>query len=508
MTLENFALYFACTGLLLYAALQFSLLTAELPGPFFVAGRFDIWCLHHDEKLIVPDLRLFALPEKERGTLQDYAPYPVSAAFGLLGPWLSVAGIRLFGFSNAGLRVWSVVAAVLRQALFLSVCFQMLPAVPAAAFFCLQLFSVNDFILDHHAILENLLHLALVVLVFFFVSAPAEFATQAYVVGLGCAALVLMKPNFPVVAGLLAFCLLLTSGLGGSSRLVAGWLLGLVVFEGAQDLILWRLGLLSARVRNFLDAIRVHAGFKHEYLQKHFLPVGWRIFLRFPVFSADWLTLGNLRSLRPYPWPLYAGALLFYAVLALGAARGGGLEAGLALCIVVHLAGLTPFFYYPKRVTFFIPLTFLALILSAQALLPPAALQWLWLPAVVLLAHQGRALMHAIAGRNKNVEVFSRKLEELTFPGATVVMHCYPYRFTWQTRCRNLLSGDDQVVNNRMCEARAVKADYLILADLDAENRARLCDAHLLVGAFTSSATEADIPMRYDVFKITQGNTL
>jgi hypothetical protein len=487
---------------------QAVLLDWELPGPFFVAGRWDTWCVHHDEKLVIPDVRAFALGQAGPARLSDYLPYPVSAAFGVAGPWLSVAGMWLAGFGNVGLRLWSLGAMALRQYCFLGLCFALLPPWPAAAVFCLQLLSYNQFVLDHHAVLENLLGLALVFMAWRFVADPAGAAAGAFGWGLVISALALVKPNFPFTVGLLALCLLTVGPEPRTAGLacLGGLVLGFAGFEAIQAVVLWRQGFLRHRYRNLLDVMRVHRGMEHEYLQKFIKPIGWRVVPRFFVLTVDWLADSHWRNVpASAPGPVaFALACLVCLIAPVG---GGSAAAGLAVFVVLHLAMCLPFFYYPKRVTPVLPLYYLLAAVQVLAwgrwLGVPGVAAGLCLLAVAVGAWNLWLFVAAVPGRTRGVAEQSRRLEALTKPGSRIRMQCYPYRFLWQARGRVMLSGDDQVLDNVLTEEAAQRenADYLLLASLDAGERDRLGLRHRWLGRLETSAADSDMAMQFDLFQ-------
>ncbi len=508
-------LFAACLVLAaLVTLLQFLVARDELPGPFFTAGRWDTWCVHHDEKLVIPDVRAFFLGSRGPSGLRDYLPYPVCAAFGLAGPWLSVLGLRLCGFGNVGLRLWSLAALAARQYFFTALCFALLPPWPAAAVCCLQAVAYNQFVLDHHAVLENLLTLALVAIAWAFVVDPASAAAGAFGWGLAMAALVLVKPNFPATAGLLAACLLWTGpgGLGAVADLALGLGLGLAVFEAFQAVVLWRLGQLASRYRNLFDVLWIHSGREHDYLQKFIKPIGWPVIPRFFVLAVDWLADTRWRNVPAASTGPVVFAVLCVAFLTASTAAGPA-AAGLFLFVLAQVLLLVPFYYYPKRAVPMLPLFSL---LAALAALTWG--RWLGVPGLaawaVGLAGAGLALRNLLLlasrlpGRTRGVAAGSRELERLTAPGTRIRMQCYGYRFLWQARGRIMLSGDDQVLDNALTEeaARREDADYLLLSDLDPEGLARLSGEFRWLGRLTTAAADSDMPLRFDLFSRRKGH--
>lgn len=502
-------LFTACLALAgLMAVLHWRVLDDELPGPFFTAGRWDTWCVHHDEKLVIPDVRAFFLGEAGLAGLDDYRPYPVCAAFGVAGPWLSVLGLRLFGFGNVGLRLWSLGAMLLRQYCLIVLCFALLPPWPAAALCALFATAYNQFVLDHHAVLENLLGAVLCAVAWACLVHPEATAQGAFALGVALAALILVKPNFPTTAGLLAACLLF-AGPGGWRavwRLGLGFCLGGVMFEALQVAILWRLGQVRHRYRNLLDALRVHSGREHEFLQKFFKPIGWAVFPRFCVLAVDWLAdtkWRNMAAATTGPTVFAFACLLFVA-----APVGGGAGAwGLLAFLTLYLALLAPFFYYPKRAVPVLPLYDLLVAVKALAwgasLGQPQTAAWLLgLGAAGLTLRNVWLLARRLPGRTRGVVRGSRELETHIPAGSTVRTQCYGYRFLWQVRGRRLLSGDDQVLDNRRTEAlaRSEHVDYLLLSNLAPADLDRLGREYRWLGTLSMAASDADLPLRFDLF--------
>ncbi|MEQ8192438.1 MAG: hypothetical protein ABRQ39_31015, partial [Candidatus Eremiobacterota bacterium] len=95
--------------LLVFIITCLQLLDSRAEYPFFLERHIERWYIHHDEKLIIPDARYFYLVGSEDININDYKPYPVSAAFGIAGPALTALGFNLFGMNNTGLRFFFII---------------------------------------------------------------------------------------------------------------------------------------------------------------------------------------------------------------------------------------------------------------------------------------------------------------------------------------------------------------------------------------------------------------
>jgi hypothetical protein len=499
MMLLGLAILAAITALHVWAARY------ELPAPFFVAGKYDIWCIHHDEKLVVPDARWLHLRTDGLAQLEDYQPWPVMAAFGLAGPFLPSIGFRLFGLSNLGLRLPALVTGFSINLCALGLAFSMFEPGVALLASVAVMCNYNFFILRHHFILENIGTAAVLAVLWWFSASPEGLTGHLFLTAFISGVLFWVKPNFPLTIWMLLACLGIArhSGMQGLLDVCGGALLGTLVLEGAQIAILARMGIARWRLKNLADTIKVHLGRDHGYLQKHFTPGGWKVFVRFPVLLIDWIAGTALRKVLPTKPVNLAAAATFYG-LVLAGTRLGELFWGIGLFLFLQLALATPFFYYPKRVS----LLFIPALFSAFAGVAALTGPWpVWMGDVLALAYLGFqvALSFGLV-RRKSSEVEQRSIEvgRLVPPGSTIHMHCYPYRFTWQLSERRLISADDQVLTSSMVVERAVPGQdvYLMLTDPGDGSMERLAGRFPLLKRFDCTAAECDIPMTFCLFRM------
>lgn len=497
---------FVCLGVVLATTfLHWWLADYDLPAPFFVEGKFDIWCIHHDEKLVVPDARWLHVRSSGSARLNDYRPWPVFAAFGLAGPVFPAIGFRVFGLTNRGLRLPALCIGLVSNGLAVCFAMEVLPAWAALFVTVVLCANYRFFILRHHYILENILVAAMLGLLWWHSAAPQllweHLAWVAFAVGV-CG---WIKPHFPVILLLLLGSLMFVSGAPWSAwlQLALGGAGGVVFFEGLQCLVLWRMGIAHMRWDNMRDTLRIHTGKPHTYLQKHFKPVGRDIFLRFPALLIDWLCGWSLRALPPRnKWVCAAGGI-FWALLTVAALAGPPGMAGLLIFSGLVLALSMPFFYYPKRACHLLaPLT-VCVVFAIQYLagsLPP--LVWAVLMGLYVWS-QYPAFRACFRQRSDGVRRRCRQLQALLPEGATLRMHCYAFRFSWQLEGVRIISGDDQVVNNEMLlgDIAPDATEYLMLSGLPSQQLDALSSKHALLGVFESAAAESDFPMRFHLFK-------
>ncbi|UCG81693.1 MAG: hypothetical protein JSV60_05300, partial [Desulfobacterales bacterium] len=127
------------------------------------------WTVQHDEKLVVPDARSFYLGGDQK--LEDYRE-PVSACFGILGPYLTSIGFRLFGMNNYGLRLVFTVVSVTSMALLALSILNLHPSWLGVLFCATNLLNYRYFILTHFALLEDFLVFSLCGVMWLYVCRP------------------------------------------------------------------------------------------------------------------------------------------------------------------------------------------------------------------------------------------------------------------------------------------------------------------------------------------------
>ncbi|MFH1867408.1 MAG: hypothetical protein ABH843_00430, partial [Candidatus Omnitrophota bacterium] len=172
--------------------------------------------------------------------------------------------------------------------------------------------------------------------------------------------------------------------------------------------------------------------------------------------------------------------LLFSALLFWLSKKKKLSKAGLALGIflIINLAISSRIWFYIKRVMPFFPVTFIFLSVlyrdSVSAVnsdkIKLYIKRTLAVVIIILISvqafNQSRFLLKLRSDiLNHGVAENSKDLDRILPEGSTIYMHCYAFRFFWQTRHR-IISADDQVMNNQLILDKAVKerAKFLLLS--------------------------------------------
>lgn len=515
--------------LALFALLEF----ADLDAEYDSMG----WTIQHDEKLVVPDARTFYLGGDQK--LSDYRE-PVSAGFGILGPYLTSLGFRLFGLNNYGLRIVYTVMCVASMALLSLSLLRLHPSWLGVLFCVVNLINYRYFVLAHYALLENVLILSLCGMAWLYLCRPKTFMAYLNPLAFFGGALFLFKQVFPVYWISLLGCIAVAERVPrrGLVKLLFWSLAGLILFGSLQLAVLHEMGILSIFTHNIARAVHLFAGGSSEGLSLQIYPEPPGLAGIVPHF-AHFFTLWYL-PLYADPkiwfgwkqislWQANTTMVLFLGLLgvSLWLLRRKKLSSStiaLGMFLVGMLVVLSSTFFYVKRALPLFPITFLFLTsllgdmlhgstgTRMAKVLTRAALWCTIFFAIYYVIWQGAyVLAKGSAIKSHGVERNSRDLEQLVPEKASVYMHCYGFRFFWQTR-RRIISGDDQLMNNEMILAKALrdKARYVLLSERGGEiGRNQFLDCpglkirkrHL----YFSEMTDSGYPMFYVLLELAYG---
>jgi hypothetical protein len=469
--------------LALFALLEF----ADLDAEYDSMG----WTIQHDEKLVVPDARTFYLGGDQK--LSDYRE-PVSAGFGILGPYLTSLGFRLFGLNNYGLRIVYTVMCVASMALLSLSLLRLHPSWLGVLFCVVNLINYRYFVLAHYALLEDVLILSLCGIAWLYLCRPKTFMAYLNPLAFFGGALFLFKQVFPVYWVSLLGCIAVAERVPrrGLAKLLFWSLAGLILFGFLQLAVLHGMGILSIFTHNIARAVHLFTSGSSEGLSLQTYPeppglvgivphyVRLFAFWHLPLYLDWYIWHGWIPVGR---WQANAAIVVFFALLGatlwlLRKKKLANRTLALGMFLVGMLAVLSPMSFYIKRALPLFPITslFLCSLLrdvldgisgtSMAKLLNRGAV---WCIGVFILYYviwQGAYVL--VAGsqiRTYAVERNSRDLEKLVPEKAAVYMHCYGFRFFWQTR-RRIISGDDQLMNNEMILAKALReqARFVLLS--------------------------------------------
>jgi len=470
--------------LALFAFLEFVDLNAEYDS----MG----WTVQHDEKLVVPDARSLYLGGDQK--LSDYRE-PASAGFGILGPYLTSLGFRLFGLNNYGLRFVCTAMSVASMALLAFSLLRLHPSWLGVLFCVINLINYRYFIMAHYALIEDILILSLCGIAWLYISRPKTLVAILNPLAFFGGVLFLFKQMFPVYWLSFLGCIALSERVSLRSfvKFVVWSLAGLIVFGSLQLAVLHKMGMLSLYTNNISRAVHVFAGGSTDGLSLQIYPEAPGLVGIVPHF-ADLLTLWYMPHYA-HPkiwfgwkqislWQANRAMLLFLGLLgvSLWLLRRKKLSRStiaLGMFLVGMLVVLSSTFFYVKRALPLFPITFLFLTSllrdmlhgstgtrMAKALTRAALWCTIFFVIYYVIWQGAYVLAKGSAIRSHGVERNSRGLEELVPEKAAVFMHCYGLRFFWQTR-RRIISGDDQLMNNEIILAKALreKARFVLLSD-------------------------------------------
>jgi hypothetical protein len=449
------------------------------------------WTIQHDEKLVVPDARSFYLGGDQK--LEDYRE-PVSACFGILGPYVTSIGFRLFGMNNYGLRFVFAVVSVTSMALLALSILNLHPSWLGVLFCATNLLNYRYFILTHYALLEDFLVFSLCGVTWLYVCRPKTLLAWLNPLAFFGGALFLCKQLFPVYWLSLLGCIVLSERVPRRSlvRLLFWSLAGLIFFGCLQFAVLQRWGVVSVLTHNIARGLHLFTGGSSAGLSLQIYPEPPGLVGIVPRF-AQFLTLWYL-PVHAHPrvwfgwnpisqWQACAALIIFFGLLVvtvwlLREKKLSKRTIALGMFLVGMLAVLSPMFFYVKRALPLFPIGFLFLASllrdmlhgnSGTKMAKSLTRMALWCSVIFLSYYviwQGSYLLvRGSAIRSHGVERNSRDLGKLVSEKATIYMHCYGLRFFWQARQR-IVSGDDQLMNNQMILAKALQeeAKFVLLS--------------------------------------------
>lgn len=501
----------------LITLLQFVEAEREFPAP--AHGRWP-WHMHHDEKILVHDARVLWGRNRGNARLMDYRPYPVSAAYGLGGPLLAAAGLRLFGLTNLGLRAPFILFSGITN---LFACLALLEAVPGPVGFILcsvHLFSWSQFILGRHAILENVLNAFLASALWLYFTDSDFFVHQLPWLGGFAAATILFKPNFLIYVHLMLLSVIAVehpSPTTFSYYLIFSGL-GFLVVEGLQMLWLSGMGIARHRYFNLFRALRQHAGRDVQVLQS-FNRDGLHIFPKYLQMLVEWYHPGPLsappfgKARGPLIFVLAFLCFLFVSFAAAGTEHRETISA-LLLFLLAYLGLSSLFFFYTKRAVSTFPVLLVLFGTMVQAVLEelpagffPPVETFLWAVTVLLSVFLLRRLLMKLrcpGSRTDGVRRNSRSLAQAVPPGARVYAHCYAGRFFWQSAEIRFFSADDQIMDNQMIVdwALADEGDFVLLASRGGQVSLSAAGRLGFLERYESSNIESDLEDQYVLCRV------
>jgi 4-amino-4-deoxy-L-arabinose transferase-like glycosyltransferase len=481
--------------------------TVSMVAIFFIIQLVDLnadydsmnWTIQHDEKLMAPDARAFYMGGDQ--SINDYN-YPFSAMFGIAGPKLHELGFRIFGLNNYGLRFFYILLAAIGTLLLCLAIVQLVPSWAGVALVIFQLFNYKYFILTRYAILENILCAFLFLILFLHIAYKTYLLKRIIALSFAAGAAVIIKPLFPFYIFTLILAIIVTEKIYDNHKIIKiiraclSFAAGLILFGGVQLIILAIIGISNQYFSNILRAFYQVSGQELFVRQVGsnwtYPPTGLKMVL--PVFyehitswyvedkeyivnvgfdvnriSVDSINISIICT-------IIISALLAFLIIRKRASKPT-MAMGLFLLGNIIFAAYTHF--YIKRALPFMPITFLFLISLIRDWLHGigtvklrVAIGTLVIGSVVfLLCARIMGQYYFLADladplRSFNNAQNARELDAIVPEGQRVYMHCYAFRFLWQSH-RRLISGDDIIVTNQVILDKAVgeHGKYIVLTD-------------------------------------------
>ncbi|MBF0219676.1 MAG: hypothetical protein HQL49_09130 [Gammaproteobacteria bacterium] len=468
------------------------------------------WFLHHDEKLLIPDMLVFSRPRSNWHRLSDYQPYPVSPAFGILYPALVAIAVRLLGQNNRGLRVINLPLLFLSLLAISATALHSFSGAGGIAFALILTCNVPLWYIGRHTILENSLMTWLLLLTALYMLVPQLLLAWIYPIAILTSTFSLIKITFPLYLHLYLFILIAAiepelSTLFPLLLIMAGsWF----AWEALHFILLYRLGVHQARLNNLYLAVKQHKGGTTRQ-PRHYQPLGSTIFLAF-IEDLQRFIFTRAKALNHRNSAIFIitlGLILLANTLIPMQPNSGTLPPFIFLLLFLLLA--MPLFYYLKRGYPLIPLFYLLICQVLGELItasPTLVAQIITLLLITItpwyLLKQWQLLQQLRANRTHEVAENSQKLGNLIGHETTIYAHAFALRFFWQAPL-HFISGDDQFYGNQDILQRAQKmcAQWLLLAGRGGVIPSIELDPYYAIASFSTSANVSDSSDQYLLFK-------
>ncbi|MFA6012252.1 MAG: hypothetical protein WC799_19845 [Desulfobacteraceae bacterium] len=487
---------------------------SELWSPFMEDSIVGKWSLHHDEKLIVPDVRIFSGKGFKAGLL-DYLPYPPSASFGIGGPMIASLGCRIFGLNNLGLRFFFILISGIGNVLFVLCLMRILPGISGVLVSLVYLLNYSHVVLTRHAVLENILTMMLGLCFFCYLTWPDAFIQSIHIASFIAGASIVIKINYPLFINLLIVSIAIANNLEAQRIIETGlWgACGVLFFESIHMGFLHYIGLAKYRYHNFLSAFRLLSGKKSKTISFfEFNPAGLSVFFQFAAMAGQWYRVFPERLLRleneekkVLSFVLLIGTLFITVNTVMS-----GYILSVLLFVFLYLVCSMPFFFYLKRAVSIFPFIMIILAFMIRAAITEHGFEPLFIGGAILflagsVSTQYRKLKNAVTViRSRDGEQVVKQLEQDLPWGSVVYAYPYAYRFFWQVKTIRIITGDEQLFDNRMLTDLAWEnmVKYVILSSMGGTLDYHQVKKLKYVKSYTAKAVEMDLDDEYALFEL------
>ncbi|MGB0694836.1 MAG: hypothetical protein ACPGOY_04255 [Rhodospirillaceae bacterium] len=435
------------------------------PAPFFNTvrrDRLDHWFLHHCEKITMTDARAWLWHRRLGTRSEDLRPYPPIYAFGLASALPCLLGFASFGLTNRGMRVPFLLmngAACVGMVLCLQAMMPWWAALTAAA---ILLLNANQLHYMMVGVIEHVTTIALIALITVLLLVPATLLDHPWIIGFAIGVLIWVKQTCMGIVAV-AF-VVLSAALGGwLAGLVAAvaCLLGAVLAEALQLLVMARLGWAGKRLQNLREAFALFTGRSANKVNSAVIPLKMAKLRIYPYLFrnlAEWLWFTGPDGVKDHGVTAWVGwaFLSVFSLTGLLCLVINGVShpvSALFLALMVIIGAHGAFSYWLKRSA---PL-FLPILLCQILLLETVAVAlmgqpgWSLVPLAGLLVLQvmlhGPLLRNWVRQRRTITKDLADGLTDVVSE-ETIYAHNYCQRFFWQAPVR-FKAGDDQWYHNQ-----------------------------------------------------------
>jgi|GEM_PF-2933188 len=493
--------------------IKFMNLQKEYFSKYFFCGReIGDWNLHFDEKITLTDARFlyikYVLKQQDVDKF-DFLPPPVSACFGILPTVLVYVGFILFGYNNFGLRFFYVLISCLSNILVVLIIMNLLPSLIGLLLCCLYLLNWNLYILQRHAIIENILTFYFLSIYFVFMFFTDWYFSNIFIISLIASSVILFKINFSLYVAMFLFSIVIpTLDLSLITKSLSGFFLGLVFFETLQAIILNKFGVLKWRYIALIEAFRIHSGRKH-YFGQTLRPFGYKIIYVIINLFFQWFGFRkNIIDIKENMRFVNCIAVLCIIAIIVFSYKYSSQLFVLLTFVSIFISGLLPFFFYLKRIIALFPLFFIiiAYLLYSFFLVCPQVNTYILVlicaVSIVIIYKQQR--INGYMKASNNLERFSKEIEGLCKERVNIFCHGIAYRNLWRVTKHRLFSADDDLMTNIHIIDWAIKKNerYVIITTggkFISKNRLNLLR---IINCYVSDSSDTEVPEEFVVCEI------
>lgn len=186
------------------------------------------------------------------------------------------------------------------------------------------------------------------------------------------------------------------------------------------------------------------------------------------------------------------------------------------LFVFLYLVCSAPFFFYLKRAVSIMPFIMIILAFMIRAMITERSVEPLFIGGALLflalsVSTQYRMLKHAgTMIRSRDNESVVQQLEQDLPWGTVVYAYPYAYRFFWQVKTIRIITGDEQLFDNRMLTDLAWKnkVTHVILSAKGETLNFHQEEKLKYVKSYAAKAVEMDLDDEYALFEFVRSDSV